>query len=131
MRSHVREQTSFTEASTSFCVTALLTHATILMWARFRHSDRINLEGRQVGPFKETACSSSETTKRSANPRVFRFLTPCPRLRRAVEPFVPPRTLRRPAPRPNYLAVWTLRSKNTFPSGLCLTAALSPGQTGT
>src|ERR1700730_16311697 len=101
MRLHAREQTSFTEASTSFSVTALSTRATFLMLAGFRHSNRINLEGRQVGRFKKTVHSSSETTKRYANPRVSRFVKPCPRLRRAVEPFVPPRIRRRPAPRPN------------------------------
>src|SRR5258706_1644054 len=101
MRSHAREQTRFTEVYTSFSEIALSTRATFLIGARFRLSDRINLERRQVGRFKKTVRSSSETSKRSASPRVSRFFKRCPRFWLAVEPFVPFRILRRPARRRN------------------------------
>src|ERR1700730_7405713 len=101
MRSHAREQTTSTAASTSFSVTVLSTRATFSMCARFRHSNRINLEGRQVDRFKKTVHSSSEITKRSDNPRVYRFFKPYPRLLRVVEPCVPPRIRHRHVHRPN------------------------------
>src|ERR1700730_5034691 len=131
MRSHAQGQTRSMEAYTSFSVTALSTRATFLMWARFRHSDGINLEWRQVDRFEETVRSSLEISKLSAKPKVSQFFKLCPRSRRAAEPCAPPRILRRPAPRPNYRAGWILRSKNIFNSGVCLTAGLSLGQTGT
>src|ERR1700730_12781784 len=101
MRSNAREQTTFTAASTSFSVTVLSTRATFSMWARFRRSNKISLEWRQVDRFGETVHSSSETTKRSDDPRVYRFFKRYLRLLRAVEPFVPRRIRRRHVHRPN------------------------------